>query len=101
MDKAAVRPKWNPQNISEVVAKERRIIFRTPKILGTDVVQICTVRQLVLRDDINIAPVEILLSLRLAGMWDETLAENHVSRTKTAGIGAAKQDGVAGHLRIN
>ena len=58
------------------------------------------VRQRVLRDDVNVAPVELRIA-RLVLRRDEALAENHVGGAETARIRAAEENRVAGHFGIN
>ena len=82
-------------------AEERRVLLVAAEVLRAQVIQVGAVRQRVLGDDINVAPVKFLVLLRLAIMRDKTFAENDVSRAETARVRAAKKNGVTRHLRIN
>src|SRR4051812_34411265 len=68
--------------------------------MRADVTEIRSVRQRVLRIQIDVSPIEFRIH-RLLGRWNEALAENHVSRVETPRVSAAEQDRVLLHLRIN
>ncbi|OQB91587.1 MAG: hypothetical protein BWX84_01316 [Verrucomicrobia bacterium ADurb.Bin118] len=68
--------------------------------MGADVHQICAVGEGVLRDDVHVAPV-IERILGFAARRGEAFAENGVGGAEPAGIRAAVEDRVAGHLRVD
>ena len=86
--------------ISEKPAEERRIQLRAAEILRAEIIQISAVGQRILRDEINVAAVIGRIHRLIFGR-DKAFAENHVGRAEPAGVGAAKENGVARHLRIN
>ena len=80
--------------------KERWIMLRTAIVLRADVIQVCPIREGVLGDDINVAPIKFLIFNRLFFVRNKAIAENHVGGTKTAGISPAEENSVFRHLRI-
>ena len=85
---------------AEQFLEERRINLRAAVVVGADVAQVGAVGQGVLGDDIDIAAVEVLVLRRLAMVRGEALAEDHVGGAEAAGIGAAEEHRVLGHLRV-
>ena len=80
-------------------AEKGRVNLLAAEILSAEVIQIRAVGQGILSDEINVPAVKILVLGRLAIVRNEAFAKNHVGGTKTAGIGAAKQDRVLGPFR--
>ena len=81
--------------------EERRINLRAAIVVGADVVEVGAVGQRVLGDERHVAPVVGRVhEVALAG-GREALAEDHVGRIETSGIGAAVEHGVAVHLGID
>ncbi len=91
----------HPAHIAEKPAEKRRVHLFGAVVLGAEIIQISAVGQRVLGDEITVAPVEFLVLFRLATVRNEAVAENRVGGAKTAGVGAAEEDGVAVHFRIN
>ncbi len=67
--------------------------------MGPDVLKVRAVGQGVLRDNVHIAPIKFWVAFVFCG--DKALTENHVGRAKSPRIGAAKEDCVPIHFRIN
>ena len=80
--------------------KKRRVNLRAAVVVRPDVFQIGLIGERILSNDINVAAVEIRIA-RLAFRRDETFAEDHVRRTKPAGVRAAEEHRLAGHFRIH
>ena len=70
-----------------------------PLVVGADSVEVRAVGEGVLRDERHVAPVEV--GVAPLGRVGETLGKNHVRRVEAAGVGAAEEDGVLRHLRID
>ena len=85
---------------TQQLLEERRIDLCAPIILRPDVIEVSAVGQRVLGDNIHIPPIELLIELRLAFVRDKTVAKDHVSWAKAAGISAAEKYGVLGHFGI-
>ena len=67
--------------------------------MRADVLQVRPVRQRVLSDDIDVAAIKIRVAPLLRR--DKALAENHVGGTETTRVGAAKQNRITRHFRID
>ena len=80
--------------------KEQRIFLGAAEVLGAKILQISPVGERVLCDEINVAAVKVRVH-RLAARRHETFAEDHVSRDKASGIGAAEQNRIPGHFRVD
>ena len=68
-------------------------------IMGADGVEIRTVGEGVLRDERHVTPIKVRVAP--LGRVGEALGKNHVRRVEAAGVGAAEEDGVLRHLRID
>src|SRR5688572_20870757 len=68
--------------------------------MRADVVQVRAVRQGVLRDEIDIAPIKLRVT-RLLARGNEALAKDHVSRIEAAWISPPEEDGVACHFGVD
>src|SRR5437868_9889979 len=68
--------------------------------MRADVFEISPISERVLRDEIDVAPVEYWI-LRFFARRNEAFAEDHVSRIEPARVGAAKENRIAVHLRVN
>src|ERR1043166_695677 len=80
--------------------EEWRIFLRAAVVLRADIIQVCAIRECVLRNEIDIATIEIGVLFGLLRAWHKAVAKDHVSGAKTARISAAVEEGVSGHLGI-
>src|SRR5262245_14544856 len=69
--------------------------------MRADVVQVSSIGQSVLGNDVNIAPVKVRVRSRFAVGGKETVAKDHVGWRKSAWIRSAEQNGVASHLGVD
>ncbi len=81
--------------------KKWRIDLLAPVVLSADVIHVRAVRQRVLCDDVNIAPVKFLVLFGLLVVRGEAFAKDHVCGAESSGVRAAEQDGVRGHFGID
>ncbi|MFN9905140.1 MAG: hypothetical protein ACK56F_03310, partial [bacterium] len=67
-------------------------------VVGADVVEVGVIGQGVLGDDVHVAAVEARVEAVLGR--GERLGEDHVGRAETSWVGAAVENGMRGHGRV-
>ena len=80
--------------------EEGWILLSTAEIMGPDVIQIGTISQRILSNEIHISAIKIRISW-LFRRWKKAFAKNHVGRVESSRIGSPKQDRTFIHLGIH
>src|SRR5947209_7356261 len=89
------------ENVSSQLAEKGRIDLLAARILRAQIAKVRSVSQSVLRDQIDVTPIEDRIEGWFAGIRNEAVAEDHVGRVEAAWIRAAEEDRVSVHFGIN